>query len=228
VRVLVAMLVLMVTMVLAAGRAAADEEEGGFEDNPPALGFTALTPSSLGYEGGNVQIQAEVTDDIGVSTVYAQIYGPNGNQAIQLFQGYKDNYFGTLEVQANYSEFSTEYQVEIQAWDSNNAYIASLIGGVQVEAAPQFDEAPYVSWTEMYPQVLPAEGGQVTIRAEAGDSQSLSGLFAMVSLPGGGSTEVGMGAISSNQFEGTFTAPPNSGPLAADYTVEVVAQDDIG
>jgi hypothetical protein len=226
--VLAVLLGLMAAMVLVADRAAADQGEVGFEDNPPALGFTALTPSSLPYEGGNVQIQAEVTDDIGVSTVYAQIYGPNGNQAIQLFEGYKDNYFGTLEVPANYSEFSTEYQVEIQAYDSNNAYIGSLIGGVQVEAAPQFDEGPYVSWTEMYPQVLPAEGGQVTIRAEAGDNRSLSGIFAMVYLPGGGSTEVAMGAISSNQFEGTFTAPPNSGPLGAEYVVEVIAQDDIG
>src|ERR1700742_3632591 len=214
---------LVAVMLLAADRAAADEEGGG-EDNPPALGFTEVTPSSLGYEGGNVQIQAEVTDDVGVGTVYAEIYGPNGNQAIQLFEGFEHNYFGTLEVPANYSESS----VEIQAYDTNNAYIASLIGGVQVEAAPQFDEAPYITATEMFPQVLPSEGGQVTIRANAGDNRSLSGIFVMVSLPGGGSTEIGMYAISSDQFEGTFTAPPNSGPLAAEYVVEVVAQDDIG
>jgi|GEM_PF-932075 len=228
VRVLVAMLGLIAAMLLVADRAAADEEEGGLEDNPPALGFTAVDPSSLSYEGGNVQIQAEVTDDVGVSMVYAQIYGPFGSQSIQLLEGFQNNYFGTVQVPGNSSEQPVDYQVEIQAWDTNNAYIGSLVGGIQVEAAPQFNEAPYVSWTEMYPQVLPAEGGQVTIRAEAGDSQSLSGVFAMVSLPGGGSTEVGMGAISSNQFEGTFTAPPNSGPLAAEYTVEVVAQDDIG
>jgi centrosomal CEP192-like protein len=218
---------LVAVMLLAADRAAADEE-GGIEDSPPALGFTEITPGNLGYEGGNVQIQAEVTDDVGVGTVYAEIYGPNGNQAIQLFEGFEHNYFGTLEVPANYFESPVEYQVEIQAYDSNNAYIASLIGGVQVEAAPQFDEAPYISSTEMFPQVLPSEGGQVTIRAEAGDNRSLSGLFAMVYLPGGGSTEVGMNAISSNQFEGTFTAPPNPGPLGAEYIVEVVAQDDIG
>lgn len=218
---------LVAVMLLAADRAAADDE-GGVEDNPPSLGFTEITPTSLGYEGGNVQIQAEVTDDVGVGTVYAEIYGPNGNQSMQLFEGFEHNYFGTLEVPANYSELSVEYQVEIQAYDSNNAYIASLIGGVQVEAAPQFDEAPYLTSTELFPSYFPAEGGTVTIRADAGDNRSLSGLFAMVSLPGGGSTEVGMYAISSNQFEGTFTAPPNTGTLAAEYVVEVVAQDDIG
>jgi hypothetical protein len=227
VQVLVALLGLVAVMLLAADRAAADEE-GAVEDAPPSLGFTEVTPSSLGYEGGNVQIQAEVTDDVGVGTVYAEIYGPNGNQAIQLFEGFQNNYFGTLEVPANYSESSVEYQVEIQAYDSVNNYSASLIGGVQVEAAPQFDEAPYINATEMFPQVLPAEGGQVTIRANAGDNRSLSGLFAMVSLPGGGSTEIGMYAIGGDQFEGTFTAPANSGPLAAEYVVEVVAQDDIG
>jgi hypothetical protein len=226
VQVLAMFLGLVAVMLLAADRAAADE--GGVEDNPPSLGFTAVTPSSLGYEGGNVQIQAEVTDDFGVGTVYAQIYGPNGNQAFQLFEGFEHNYFGTLEVPANYSESTVEYQVEIQAYDTANNYIGSLIGGVQVEAAPQFDEAPYVTATEMFPQVLASEGGQVTIRANAGDNRSLSGIFAMVSLPGGGSTEVGMYAIGGDQFEGTFTAPPNSGPLAAEYSVEVVAQDDIG
>jgi len=227
VRALLVLLGAIGAMLLAADAAAADE--GGIEDSAPLLGATSVSPGNLSYEGGNVQYSAEVTDDFGLSMVYATIYLPGGGtEAVQLFEGGEHVYYGTLEVPPNYSESSVEYGIEIQAWDTNGAYIASLIGGVQEEGAPQFDEAPYITLTELFPQVLPAEGGPVTFRAIAGDNRSLSAVFGMISLPGGGSTEVGMYPIDANLFEGTFTAPPNAGPLAAEYQVEVVAQDDIG
>src|SRR4029077_5538070 len=112
------------------------------------------------------------------------------------------NYFATLEVPPNYSDVPVEYVVEVQAYDNNGAYSASLIGGVQVEAAPQFDESPYVTNAELNPSFLPAEGGTVTISADAGDNRGLAGLFATVALPGGGSVEVAMNPTSSSHFEG--------------------------
>jgi hypothetical protein len=120
------------------------------------------------------------------------------------------------------------YDVEIQAYDTDNAYAASTIGSVQVEGRPQFDEAPWVSLTEMFPTFLSSEGGAVTIRAEAGDNRGLSGIYASVTGPGGSMAEVPMSALDSSHFEGTFNAPANSGPLAAEYLVEVIAVDDIG
>jgi hypothetical protein len=213
--------------LLVAGPATADES--GIEDNPPAILGGEASPSSLSYEGGSVQLRAEIVDDFGLFMTYAQIYRPDGStESIQLFEGYKDNYFATLEVPPNSSDLPLEYGVEVQAYDSNGAYAASLIGGVQVEAAPQFDESPYVTNAELNPSFLPAEGGTVTISADAGDNRGLAGLFATVALPGGASAEVPMNATSSTHFEGTYEAPANSGPLAAEYVVEVVAQDDIG
>jgi len=224
------MLALMVGLVgalfLTADRAAAAEGE---EDTPPAIAGGSVTPGSLSYEGGNVQIQAEITDDVGLQNVSAQIYGSDGSyQSFQIFEGYKDNYFGTFEAPENPSESTITYEVEIQAYDTNNAFAASTIGGVQVEGRPPFDEAPWVSSTEMFPSVLPAEGGPVTIRAEAGDNRGLAGIYALVTGPGGTSTEVAMYALDSSHFEGTFNAPANSGSLAAEYVVEVIVQDDIG
>jgi hypothetical protein len=210
-----------------AATAAADEP--GIEDNPPFIAGGELSPSSLSYEGGSVQIRAEIVDDRGLYMTYAQIYRPDASgETIQLFEGYKDNYFATLEVPPNYSDTPVEYTVEVQAYDSNGAYSASLIGGVQVEGQPQFDEAPYVTNAELNPSFLPSEGGTVTISADAGDNRGLAGLFASVALPGGGSVEVPMNPTSSSHFEGTYQVPANSGPLAAEYPVEVVAQDDIG
>ncbi len=227
VRMLALLLGLAGAFLLVADRAAADEPE--VEDNPPAINGGAVSPSSLSFEGGNVQLSAEVVDDLGVAMVYAQVYAPDGNnQAIQLFQGDHDTYFGTLEVPPNYSDSAVSYGVEIQAYDTNGAYVASLIGDVQVEAAPQFDEAPYVSEPLLTPQLLPATGGTVTISAEASDNRSVSTVFATVAAPGGGSTEVPLQPISFSRYEGTFTAPANPGPLAAEYVVEISAQDDIG
>ncbi len=227
VRVFPLLALLVGVFLLTAGPAVADES--GIEDNPPYIAGGELSPSSLSYEGGSVQIRAEIIDDRGLYMTYAQIYRPDASsESIQLFEGYKDNYFATLEVPPNYSDIPAEYGVEVQAYDNNGAYSASLIGGVQVEAAPQFDESPYVTNAELNPSFLPGEGGTVTISADAGDNRGLAGLFATVALPGGGSLEVPMNPTSSSHFEGTYEVPANPGPLAAEYVVEVVAQDDIG
>jgi hypothetical protein len=221
------LLALIGAFLLVTDRAAA--EEPGIEDNPPEIRSGAVSPGTLSFEGGNVQLSAEVVDDFGVSMVYAQIYGPSGtNQSIQLFQGNQDTYFGTLEVPANFSEEAVSYGVEIQAYDTNGAYVATLIGGVDVEAAPQFDEFPYVTEPTLTPPFLPSSGGTVTIGAEASDNRSISTVYALIALPGGGNTEVPLQPISFSRFEGTFAVPANPGPLAAEYVVEILAQDDIG
>jgi hypothetical protein len=228
VRVLAAFLGLLGAMVLFSGQAVADET--GIEDNPPAIAGGAVSPSSLSYEGGNVQLSTEVVDDFGVSMVYALVYDPDGStQMIQLYQGDKNTYFGTLEVPPNYSNTEVEYGVEIQAYDTNGAYAASLIGGVQVEAALPFDEYPSVVEPTLTPQFLPATGGPATISARVTDDRSVSSVYALITaLPGGGSTEVPLQSNEYPRYEGTFTAPANTGALAAAYIVEIIALDDIG
>lgn len=227
VRVLAVLVALAAGLLAAADGAAADE--GGIEDEPPSITGGEVSPASLPHEGGNVQISADVVDAIGVSTVFAQIYGPDGfSQNFQLFAGDLDTYYGTLEVPGNAAEFSVLYEVEIQVYDLANNYVASTIGGVEVEGTPQFDEFPYVTEATLNPSFLPAEGGTVTIGAEAGDNRSISGIYASVYPAAGGVTEVPLNAVSFNRFEGTLTVPANAGPLAAEYIVEVVVQDDIG
>lgn len=208
-------------------RAVAEEPE--VDSTPPTVVGGALSPSSLPPAGGNVQLSAEVVDESGVQSVTAQIYGSDGSfQSIQLYQGDVNTYFGTLEVPANFSDSPMSYGVEFEAYDVFNNFTANSIGEVQVEGQPQFDEAPYVTEPQVWPQFLPAEGGSVTISADAGDNRSVSFVFATIALPGGGSAEVPLQPVSSSHFEGTYTVPPNPGPLAAEYPVEVVAQDDIG
>jgi hypothetical protein len=228
VRILTTLLALVGTMLLFCGQAVADE--GGPEDNPPMIGGGTVTPSTLSYEGGSVQLSAEVTDDFGVSMVYALIYDPDGStQLIQLYQGNLNTYYGTLEVPANYSNEPADYGVEIQAWDTNGGYAGTLIGDVQEEAAAPFDQYPYVVGEEVLPSYLPAEGGATTISVEASDDHSIANVYALLTtLPGGGDTELTLSPRGENRYEGTFTAPANSGVLAAEYLVEIIAEDDIG
>jgi Abnormal spindle-like microcephaly-assoc'd, ASPM-SPD-2-Hydin len=228
VRILATLLALVGAMLLCCGQAVADE--GGLEDNPPMIGGGTVTPSTLSYGGGSVQLSAEVTDDFGVSMVYALIYDPDGStQLIQLYQGNPNTYYGTLEVPPNYSNEQANYGVEIQAWDTNGGYAGSLIGGVQEEAALPFDQYPYVVGETVAPSYLPAEGGPTTISVEASDDHSIANVHALLTtLPGGGDTELTLSPRGENRYEGTFTAPANSGPLAAEYLVEIIAEDDIG
>jgi ASPM-SPD-2-Hydin domain-containing protein len=227
VRVLSVLATLVGVSLLTAGPTLADEP--GFEDNPPLILGGEVSPSSLSYEGSSVQISVEIVDDIGLFMTYVQIYRPDSStELMPLYGGYEGHYFSTLEVPPNYSDTPVEYGVEVQVTDTGGAYLATLIGAVQVEGRPQFDEPPYVTSAELNPPFFPSEGGTVTIGADAGDNRGLTGLSATVALPGGGSVEVPMNPTSSSHFEGTYEVPANSGPLAAEYPVEVVAQDDAG
>jgi hypothetical protein len=224
---LAVLLAMAAALLVGAASANAAEEE---DTTPPLITNGVLNPSSLPSSGGNVQISVDIIDESGVQNVTAQLYGSDGSyQAIGLYQGSGDTYYGTLEAPTNYSESTVSYGVEVQAYDPFNNYNAGSIGEVQVEGQPQFDEAPWISTTELWPQFLPAEGGTVTISAEAGDNRVLSAVYATITrVSGGATTEVSLNGVSSSRFEGSYEVPANTGSLAAEYLVEVLVQDDIG
>jgi len=64
-------------LLTVAASAAADES--GIEDNPPYIAGGEFSPGSLSYEGGSVQIRAEIFDDRGLYMTYAQIYRPDAS-----------------------------------------------------------------------------------------------------------------------------------------------------
>jgi hypothetical protein len=224
------LLCLLGAFVLCVGTVAADEPEPGADTTPPVITNALLSPGQLSFEGGNVQISVEIIDETELSMTTAQAYGSDGSyQQIAIYQGDGNTYYGTLEAAANYSDGTVSYQVEVQAYDAFHNYNAATIGEVQVGPAPQFDETPWVSMASLNPPVLPSSGGPVTISAQAGDNSGLSAVFALITpVSGGASTEVGLNGVSAGSFEGTWEAPPNSGPLDAEYIVEIVVRDDIG
>jgi len=225
------LLSLLGVLCLCVGTAAAEEEpEVGADTTPPVFANGLLSPSYLPYEGGNSQISVDIIDETELHSTYAQVFGSDGSyQSIYLYQGNGTTYYGTLEAGANYSDGTVSYLVEVQAYDAFHNYNAGYIGEVQVEPAPQFDESPWISQTGLNPTFLPSSGGTVTIEAEAGDNRGLSAVYAVITpVSGGSSVEVGLNGVSFSHFEGTYEAPANAGPNAAEYLVEVVVEDDIG
>jgi hypothetical protein len=227
-----AILALLATLLLLPASSVADEPGG--EDTAPIITAWRVGPPSLPYQGGQVTIDADAIDDFGITMAYGEIYGPEGIvESVLLIPSAIDptgltTYSGSFNAPPNYTDSPVSYGVEFRVTDTNGAVDTELIGNFEVEAQPQFDEAPIVSDPTVAPRELSADGGPVVIRASASDNRSISAVYATVTLPDGGSTEVPMEAISSSEFEGVFVAPANSGATTQEYGIEIIAQDDIG
>jgi hypothetical protein len=209
--------------------------EVGLEDTPPIISNGVVSPGSVPYTGDQVRIDVDIEDDFGVFMAYAAVYGPEGIVENVLLipskiseSGVGGTYSGIFNAPPNYTDSAVNYGVEIQATDTNGGTDYELIGGFEVEAQPQFDEAPYVTDPTIEPAELPAGGGTVTIRAGAGDNRGVSSVYATVTLPDGSTTDVTMEPLSCCDFEGTLTVPPNTGTAPQQYSIEVIAVDDIG
>jgi hypothetical protein len=219
-------LLAVVAALLVPPQASLAQEPG--EDMPPDVSNAYVSPGYLDYTGGDVYVNADVVDDFGVTMVYADAYGPDGLQSVQLVSSGATTYSGHLNIPPNHTPSAVSYSVTVQAWDTNGATDYEEAGEVQVGPEPQFDQAPYVSDPLVQPRDLPAAGGTATISATATDDRSIADVFAIVTSPGGATTDVWMAPVSSSQFEAAFTAPANTTAAAETYAVLVVAQDDIG
>jgi hypothetical protein len=231
-QVTIALLALFGALLMAPSFASA---EVGLEDTPPLISNGVVSPGTVPYTGDQVRIDVDIADDFGVFMAYATVYGPEGiAESVMLIpskideSGVGGTYSGLFNAPPNYTDSAVSYGVEIQATDTNGGFAFELIGGFEVEAQPQFDEAPYVTDPEVEPRELPASGGTVTIRAGAGDNRGVSSVYATVTRPDGSTTEVTMEPTSCCDFEGTLAVPPNTGTAPQQYSVEVIALDDIG
>lgn len=226
---LVLMLALLASLILWTDRAEA--QSGPEEDTPPLVFNAAVNPTSLGHEGGTVTVSADVTDDVGVARVYADVVSQDGNNTsffVELQPAGGTLYSATVDIPQNFTDNPIDWAAAVTAEDTTAQVGQSAAGEVTVDAQPQFDEPPVVSNTSVDPRNLPAAGGPVTIEADASDLRGISEAYAVVTLSGGGSTTVPMEGISSSRFRGVFNAPANTGPTPQQYSVEVSALDDIG
>lgn len=234
-RTAIGVLALLATLALALpALAAACIEDGGGEDRGPLIGAAQITPSSLTYEGGTAVVSGEVEDDCGINQVHSEVVSSEGLYwAFQLHpyevvNGNTVLYRGEFQVPPNYSEWTVSYTAVIEAEDTNGSLEQAYAGEAEVAAAPQFDEAPYVSGASLSPRVVGSAGGRVTIGADAGDNRAVTAAFAVVTLPDETQQEVPLEPVSGQHFEGAFEAPANPSTTPQEYSAVVYAEDDIG
>lgn len=204
------------------------------ENSPPVLSEFSLSPSSLGYEGGEVAISVDVEDEDGIGAVSATVHMANGEvlDAPMEVSAHAENapttYSGTVDIPANFTDEPVVHSVEIAATDSLGASAVELMGWIDVDSQPQFDEPPAVSEPSITPSELPSGGGSVMIEATVTDNRSVSEVNAVITDPAGGETPLQLDPISSTRFVGYWAAPEN---LASDpqvYGVKITAHDDAG
>jgi Cep192 domain 4 len=207
------------------------------EESPPIITNPKVTPGTLPWEGGTIRIEVEVEVDYDCGvTVWEEITSSEGGYypaemaaTEETVNEKRKTYRVEFGAPPNYQEWPVYYQVTISATDSEGASAESVFAGeTEVAAAPQFDEAPYVSNATVTPRNLVTEGGWVTISADISDNRSVSYAFALVTLPDETQKEVPLEPVSSSHFVGHFKAPPNYGTSAQKYPVTVYGQDDIG
>jgi hypothetical protein len=231
--VILALTLFAILLLAVPASAAACGEEGG-EDTGPLIIWAQSSPGTLPYEGGTVTVATEIEDDCGVQQVYAEINSTEGTyQGFQLLPFENINskaivYRGEFAVPPNYQEWPITYQTNVSVEDTNGAFAEALAGETEVAAAPQFDEAPYVANASVMPLRVGSAGGQVKISADASDNRSVSGVFAIVTLPDETQQEAWLEPTSSSHFEGRYKVPANPGATAQQYSVVVYAEDDIG
>ena len=205
------------------------------EEAPPLITEAKATPSHLPWEGGTIRVEAKVESDCGV-TVWGEITSTEGGyypfEMLPTEETSNDNprtYRAEFGAPANYQEWEVGYQVTISAMDVEEAFAESAYAGeTTVEAAPQFDEAPYVSNATVTPLRVGSSGGRVKISADVSDNRSVNYVFAMVVFPDETQKEVALNPTSSSHFEGSFKAPANLGTSPQQYSVIVYGEDDAG
>lgn len=207
----------------------------------PTIVSCQVTPTSLPFSGGLVNISAVVTDNIGVATVIAIVNPPTGPDVnVPLTRGEGDEWSGTYNVPGNTGTETASYGVQIQADDASGNSDTEVCDTVTV--AGRDLTPPTISNPQISPTSLPPSGGQVVIRAMVTDAGGVDSVLAKVYLgaipgstrprPRGGITPVPtepvavpMTSIGKDLYEGVFQAPPNEGTTALTYNVVVEARD---
>jgi hypothetical protein len=78
------------------------------------------------------------------------------------------------------------------------------------------------------PRELPATGGTVRFKATATDNLDVAEVYATVTMPGGGTTQVQMEQVDANRYEGALKLTANPTGSLREYGVTVTAGDYAG
>ena len=212
-----ASLLMAFAMAWSLSAAAVSEED----PSPPTLSNFSATPSTLPYQGGPVELRIDAVDPDGIDSVGATVYladgGAFGLELTVADPSQPDTYSGSASIPANFTNDSVSHGIEVLASDTVGDQTLEIVGNIDVEGQPQFDEPPDVFDPEVTPTILPSEGGEVSISASATDDRAISEVYAVLTTEAG-SEVVGLDGLASGRYGAIWTAPPNTGESDLTYT----------
>lgn len=199
------------------------------EDTPPIVTGGSVTPETMDASGGQLDVTANVTDDVGLAMVYAQIVGENGTYLdLQLIYAGDDTWAGRTSLPANDTDYAITYGVEITATDTAGQQHVLGIGRVSVEPRPFVDDPPFVVDPLVSPRTLPWTGGTLQLGVSAWDLHGISEAYATLTRAGAEPLVIGLTQTGETRFETPLQMRPNETSDPITYTVTFTAHDDIG
>ena len=197
----------------------------------PIIVSCSVAPPSRPPSGGQFTVTVEVTDDLGVSGVVAEIAGPNNipdvNLTLQSGTATNGVYTGVFNAPANGTMTPQNYDVTAEATDTRGATDSEDCGTVTVLAITD-PTPPQIHECEVTPIFLPRQGGLITISARATDNEGIDEVRALITTPGDGVVPVPLPNIGGDLYRGTYVVPANPQSSAVFYSPVVEAEDGAG
>jgi probable HAF family extracellular repeat protein len=196
----------------------------------PTIPACNVSPNSRGPAGGQFTVTATVADDIGVTSVYASISGPNmiPSAPMSLDSGTALNgtYSGNFTAPGNNTAITQTYYVNVTAQDGFGGELTMFCEAVTVDP----NQPPVVTECDVTPDALPAAGGQFTVTATVTDDVGVTSVTALVSGPNAVCPVVmtlQSGSATNGVYQGAFNVPANPTETSQLYDVDVKAQDGL-
>ena len=190
-----------------------------------------INPSSVPAEGGTVTISATITSSVGITDAGFTVNLASGGQlgsAMTRNAPDSDTWSGTVGIPANFSNDPISHGVDMSATGTDGGNVLEIVGSIDQDGQPVFDQAPNVSIVSIDPIDLPSDGGNVTIQASADDDHSVSEVYVTLSGPDGFLT-LNLEPVGGSGWQGTISLPANTSRTApVTYSTQATALDDAG
>lgn len=191
---------------------------------PPVITNCGAAPASRLATGGLFTISADVTDDVQVKSVTANITLPGqGAPSVDVTLNHTtgNTYSGTYNAPANNTNADQSYGLQITATDNFNASSVMPCTPFKVLV----NAPPVITNPSITPASRNAAGGSFHISANVTDDISVSTVIARITKPDSNTVDVPLALQSGSLYAGDYTAPGNFSNGDETYTAQIRATD---
>jgi hypothetical protein len=180
----------------------------------------------LPYEGGTIEVHAQIASDAEPVVADAVITGPT-TYTVRLSTSPGGDTSGLVNIPGNPTREPVSWRVDVRATDENGESSTQTVGSIGVDPDP-VDDPPAVSDASVSPSNVPSGGGTVTLSARASDRYGITEANAVVTRPDGTDETVPLTNAGGDLYTAQYSVPANTGTTGQSYLVNFVFEDDAG